>query len=177
MKDWRVAVAAVVATTAVIGAAQAITDTAFRYSTPQVGFFSINPVAMTSDSSAMDYARDALALTREGGGSACFGTGANLPQGARMTTLAVWFKSDDIGADPTFSIVRQRHSDGALVIVAEGTGVDDTQLRKQATATIESDLGTIDNSTYSYAFRFCPFAIQNQFLGARIRYTYRNAGD
>jgi hypothetical protein len=176
MKDWRVAVTGVAATIAVIGAAQAITDTAFRYSSPQVGYFSINPMAMTADSSTVVYDRGPSSISHDVGGAGCFGTGVNLPQGARMATLAVWFTSDNQD-DPTFSIERQRLSDGALVTVAAVTGVDDSQTRQLATVTIESDVGTIDNSRYSYAFRFCPGSFVDSFRSARIRYIYRNAGD
>ena len=177
MQDWRIAVAAVVGTVALIGAAQAITENAFNYSSPKVGFFSINPAAVTSDSSFMDYLRDATSLSREGGTVACFGSGVNLPQGAKMTNLVVWYQSDEVGLDPEFLIQRQRHSDGTLETVAQVVGHDDTQARKAATVAVASAVATVDNATYSYAFRVCPSAIQNAFHSARIRYTYSNAGD
>ncbi len=132
---------------------------------------------MTSDQSFMDYVRTSTSLSREGGAAACFGTGVNLPEGAKMTTLAVWYQSDDVGADPEFSIERQRHSDGTLETVAHVVGQDDSQTRKLATVTVASTVATVDNQRYSYAFRVCPIAIQNVFRSARIRYTYSDAGD
>ena len=177
MKHWRIAVAVVVATIAVIGAAQAITDNAFNYSSPKVGFFSINPVAVTSDSSFMDYSRDATRLSREGGTAVCFGSGVNLPQGAKMTNLVVWYQSSDVGLDPEFFLQRQRHSDGTLQNIAHIVGHDDTGLRKTASVVVASTLATVDNVNFSYAFRVCPSAIQNTFNSARIRYTYTSAGD
>ena len=177
MKHWRIAVAVVVATIAVIGAAQAITDNAFNYSSAKVGFFSINPVALTSDSSLMDYSRDATRLSREGGAGECFGGGVNLPQGAKMTNLVVWYQSSDIGLDPEFFLQRQRHSDGTLQTIAHIVGHDDTGLRKTASVVVASTLAAVDNVNFSYAFRACLSAIPNTFNAARIRYTYTSAGD
>jgi len=177
MKDWRIAVAAVVATTAAIGAAQAITDTAFNYSSPTVGFFSINPAALSSEDSFMDYSKDASRLSRDGGNAACFGAGVNLPHGAKVTTLSVLYDSSDVGLDPEFFIQRQRHSNGVLETVAHSIGHDDTGLRRAVTITVAANVAAVDNVNYSYAFRACPGVPSNTFRSARIRYTYSNAGD
>ncbi len=178
MKDWRVAVAAAVATIAVIGAAQAITETAFNYSSPKVGFFSINPVALTSDTSLMDWEKDSTRLSREGGQAKCFGAGVNLPQGATLTNVMVWYHSDEIAQNPQFSLQRQRHSDGVLQNIAQLVGTDHSSLRASVSVAVDpSNLTTIDNARFSYAFRVCPISIQTSFFSARIRYTYSNAGD
>ena len=154
MKDWRVAVAAVVGTIAVIGAAQAITDTAFNYSSPQVGYFSINPVALNSDSSLMDWEKDSTRLSREGGSAKCFGAGVNLPQGAEVTNVMVWYHSDEIADNPQFFLQRHRHSDGALQNIAVLIGTDHSSPRASVGVAVDpGDRATIDNARYRYAFR------------------------
>src|SRR4051794_25879480 len=107
MRDWRIAIAAAVGTAALIGTAQAITDTTFTYSTPRTGFLGINPTALASLDSSNAYSNTVVQLTTTGSPS-CFGTGINLPQGAKVVTIVVWYKSG-AGTDPIVLFSRQRY--------------------------------------------------------------------
>src|SRR3954467_7184372 len=79
--------------------AQAVTDTIFKYTNPKNGYYSIHPMAMAPDGT---FTAGAYINSYNSGtvtGSGCFGTGVNLPQGATMTGLTVWFRSNS-GSDP-----------------------------------------------------------------------------
>ena len=72
------------------GAAQAITDTVFRYSAPKTGYYSIHPAAMAPQKSTLNYeinySDGALYISTI---NSCHQTGLNLPQGAKITSLRV----------------------------------------------------------------------------------------
>jgi hypothetical protein len=174
MQDWRIALAAAAGTAALIGTAQAITDTAFNYSTAKVGYHGINPDALRPEFSGTEYASRAEQLSYSSGGS-CFSTGLNLPHGAKMQTLVFWYSSGN-GKVPTVQIARQQSStgqmSGALVV-----GNDNSGTRKQASGTVPPSVAVIDNALYTYALVWCAASTDNIFYGARIRYTYTNAGD
>jgi hypothetical protein len=170
MRDWRIAVAAVVGTAVLIGTAQAITDTAFNYSTPKIAFLSINPAAMVPGNSGMQYISDAddLRLTADGNG--CFGTGVNLPQGAIVQSVVVWYSS---GAGiPNVGFVRHHFDNTGMTEGYFLNAGSNTGQRTQVGAT----LATITNDLYSYIFQWCPSTTDNHFHNARIRYTYNKAG-
>ena len=55
MNNWRFTLTVIAATTAIIGTAQAVTDTAFKYSTAKTGYFTINPGDLIPNSSDATY--------------------------------------------------------------------------------------------------------------------------
>src|SRR5689334_18036604 len=106
MKDWRIVVIALVATTAAIGTAQAITDSFFLYSSPRTGYFTISPAALSPDADGADYI-----IGFSGGAklqmnsNRCFVTGVNLPQGAKITQMRVFYTTG--GTNPHVRLYRE----------------------------------------------------------------------
>ena len=112
--NWRAVV--VPASTAVLvalllsGAANAITDTVFRYSTPQTGYLALpaNVFTPLDDSTAYSVTnRSQLRLDTDD--FACFVTPVNLPQGADMTNLTVWYQNQS--ATLAVSLLRNTNLD------------------------------------------------------------------
>jgi hypothetical protein len=174
MRDWRIAVAAAVGTAALIGTAQAITDNAFNYSTPKTAFFSINPAAMVPGDSGLQYMSDSDDLRLTAAGNGCFGTGVNLPQGAIVQTVVVWYSSG--AGSPNVGFVRHHFDNAGMT---EGYFLDassNTGQRTQVGVAIPTTLATIANDLYSYSFVWCPATTDNHFHNARIKYTYNKAG-
>src|SRR5688572_10772986 len=112
------------------GAAYAITDTAFTYSTPKNGYYTIDRMAMTPTN---DNAAESFSIqTGTGEGLTpgtthphCFNAAVNLPHGATIVRMHVWFSSVP-EADPEFSVLRQRLTDGQTVVVASIQTADDS---------------------------------------------------
>jgi hypothetical protein len=82
------------------GAAHAVTDTIFRYSTPKTGFVTIQSIAFNPDASGTAF-HSAIQLTLDVAGAACFLAPVNMPQGAKMSALQIWYKR----ATPNFFTV------------------------------------------------------------------------
>jgi hypothetical protein len=160
------------------GAAQAITDTVFKYSTPKNGNFTIDRMAMTpaDENAAANFSIETgngqgLRAT----GPQCFNAAVNLPQGATIVRMTVWYSSVAEG-DPDFFVLRQRLTDGQTDTVITSTGADDSGQRKTLNADANATFATVDNVRYSYGFGAC-LAQLDKFYAARILYTYTNAGD
>ena len=160
------------------GAAQAVTDTVFRYSTPKNGYFTIDRMAMTP---ADTDAADNFSIETGNGqglranGPQCFNSGVNLPQHATIVKMTVWYSSVAEG-DPDFFVLRQRLTDGQTDVVIMSTGADDSGQRKTLNANADVNFTDVDNVRYSYAFGAC-LAQLDKLYAARIHYTYGNAGD
>ena len=166
---------AIVSATAV---AQAATDTIYKYSTPKIGNFSINPFAMSPTEDGVDYSTQFIAggFIRLSSGTGCFSTGVNLPNGATMTRLTTFWTSG-AGPKPGYTILRHTLSDGATVIVATGNVNDDTGTRKPFSANIDATAALVNNNQHSYTFVICMGGLNDAFHGARVSYTYTSAGD
>jgi hypothetical protein len=160
------------------GAAQAITDTVFRYSTPKNGYFTIHVMAMTPDSnaSANDYLIDVGGTLSTGTANLCFVTGVNLPHGATMTRLAVWYTSNG-SSIAVVNLVRETLANGTTnVITIPDTG-DGSGTRTLSNTVIPNNaLAKVNNAQYAYGFGIC-LGNGTVFHGARITYTYNTAGD
>lgn len=159
-------------------AAYAVTSDVFQYSTPQTGYFSIDRMAMTptDDPAAADFTIDIT--SGEGlstGVTHCFNSGVNLPEGATIVRMTVWYSSV-AESNPAFSILRQKLVDGQTDVVAFKNGNDDSGLRKTLTANANVSFAAVDNTRFSYGFRACIGQL-DAFYAARIQYTYTNAGD
>lgn len=171
--------AAIVGALLVSGTAQAVTDTVFQYSAAKTGYYSISPMslAFAGDGGNADKAffiqTNSVVRPTYGG---CFLTGVNLPQGAVIKQLSVWF---DTGASPNFipSLTRLNFATGSLDLLAIANVGSNTPARKQINlAVTNASFGTVDNATYSYGFQVC-IGPNDAFYAARIMYTFTNAGD
>ena len=99
----------------------------------------------------------------------------NLPNGSRITQLAVWYSSP-AGSDPYVYLHRTRLSDGATgPLIPTGELFDDTDTRKLAVIPLIGGSSLVSNTGFAYAFGFCP-GTGGAFGGARIAYAYNNAG-
>jgi hypothetical protein len=161
------------------GAAQAITDTIFKYSAPKTGYFTIDAMAMAPDgtSSADDFSITwATGLFTSTNGP-CFNSGINLPNGAHITAIVVFYKSAAT-SDLDVTVLRKKLSDGTANTLAGQAIPDDSDARAFASIPLSSTPANlvIDNAHYSYGFGVC-LGDGDTFYAARIRYTYSNAGD
>ncbi len=162
------------------GAAYAITETAFTYSTPRNGYFTIDRMAMTPTN---DNAADSFSIqTGTGEGLTpgtthphCFNAAVNLPHGATIVRMQVWFSSAS-ESNPDFSILRQRLTDGQTDVVATVATLEDGAVRKLASANANASFAAVSNAQYSYGFAACIGQL-DAFYAARILYTYTSAGD
>jgi len=101
----------------------------------------------------------------------------NLRQGARITQLAVWYRSV-AGSDPTVHYVRTALADGSTSsLLTSGAIADDTGARKLAVLPLVGGLSLVSNIGFQYGFGVCPGLTGAEFNGARIAYTYTSAGD
>ena len=159
------------------GVAQAVTDKIFQYTTAKTGYFAIHPMAMVPDGaeSASTYhvGWNGAGLHTTGGG--CFSTSVNLPNGTTMTGLAIWYSSGT-GGNPQMVILRYKLADGTSDFVADKVFADDSATRNEGIAPINATFAVVDNAHYAYGFGTCLNA-NDSFYGARIAYTYTNAGD
>jgi hypothetical protein len=157
------------------GAAHAVTDTVFKYTNPRTGFFTIDPMALTPDPDFRTYTTSYNAGNLTGTG--CFNTGVNLPNGATITALTVWFASG-ASSDPSFFFVRRDLTTGNPDTFVNGVSVhDDSTARKGHTFKIPNTAIAKVDGVHSYGFGVCFPDATNSFLGARVAYTFTTAGD
>jgi hypothetical protein len=110
------------------------------------------------------------------GNALCFNTGVNLPNGATMTRLSVWYTSG-ASSNPFVQLVRHTLADGTSNVSAFQTIIDDSGTRKQRNLTIANNsLAKVKSGPYTYGFGVC-LGSDTVFHGARITYTYNHAGD
>lgn len=161
----------------VSGVAFAVTSPDFTYSAAQTGYLTLGPMAMTPDdsNSADDYLINPLHLYNDSTTGACFVTGVNLPKGAILRNLTVYFTSDNIG-DLQVSFFRTRLANKAFVALINKQPVENTSSYVRVSYPFPPALSTIDNAAFAYSLRVC-LADGTTYSGARIQYTYRTAGD
>ena len=176
MKNWRITAAAIVGVIAAIGTAEAITDTAFIYSTAKTSWVSINPSDLAPDQNGVSYHITPAELFVTATTTSCFEGGVHLPQGATITQVAVWFRSS-VGSDISVALDRMSLVDGILATVAVASPHDDSNFRKQINIVPQAANAVVNNGLYRYSFVVCPNSIANAFYGARIAYTFKSAGD
>jgi len=161
------------------GAAQAITDKVFRYSTPKQGFVSLDPAGfvpltnVAADAYAIYYVYDGAISTSAAG--SCFGTSVNMPHGAKIKTLTAWYQKR-----VRVSLFRHKAADGS----ASSTAIADktfasaqTTVQEETVAITDPALQTINNRDYSYAAVICLPHTDDYLFGVRLAYTYTTAGD
>jgi hypothetical protein len=157
------------------GAAHAITDTVFRYSAVQTGYYSINVAALVPSVAGADYAVSANTSSIQSSTMSCYETGVNLPDRAKMTGVTVWY--DDSGSGIVTNLIR----------INLNTGLNDNLLSKINNSSggnrvarlypLSGAIATINNKGFSYALAICMTHNTAKFYGARITYTYNSAGD
>jgi hypothetical protein len=158
------------------GAAQAVTDTVFKYSTPKTGYLAFAGNAFTPlDDMTGFYVNNRRELRVKADDFVCFATPVHLPQGADMTSLAVWYRNQT--ATLTVSVLKATNS-GVFSEIAkrnlpQGAGA------LLATKSIAGAAAIIDNQRSHYWLEYCATdgSTDSQLNSVRITYTYMNAGD
>jgi hypothetical protein len=159
------------------GAAHAVTDTVFRYSTPRAGFLAIPATAFTPLNNSNDYYfENRFALRQDTNASACYGAAVNLPQGADVTVLTAWFANQ--GGTASVKFVRQLHTGFLKDLAIRPLPATATLLNQQLSKAITAPDGVIDNINNAYWVEYCVQNGLNTILfTVRIAYTFTNAGD
>jgi hypothetical protein len=159
------------------GAAHAITDSVFRYATPQRGFLQLDPagfIPMTNEgpgSYRIFYVYNAFIQTAVDG--ACFSKSVELPDGAKISAVNVWFETR-----ARVSLYRHEPAAGGSTVMADETFHSaQTRVRPGTMSVSNPALRTVDTRNYSYALIVCLPHTDDYFFGARVNYTYANAGD
>jgi hypothetical protein len=143
---------------------------------PKTGWYAINPADLVHDTGFGTYNISTQSLSA-GAESQCFLAGVHLPHGAQITRVTMWYQSASGSLDISFFFDRTKFTDGAGARVAFALTSDDSNTRKQVSASVPAAVATVDNSDYRYTFYVCPTSSDNRFHGARITYLYSNAGD
>jgi hypothetical protein len=160
-----------------IGAAHAVTDTAFNYSAPKTGFYVIESVEMQPNQSGTqwqnDFLGDGLRVTT---GTGCFAAPLHLPNGAILTHAYLYYASGN-GGNPSFVLLRKKLLDNTIGTIGGLTVADDTGVRKAAALPVTASMAAINNGAYSYLLSVCMSSSNDVFYASRIHYTYANAGD
>ena len=160
------------------GAAQAITENVFRYSSPKTGWYGMNPMAFSSDGTpgATEYFIQWPDFLRNiGSGTHCFNTGVNLPHGARMTRFSAWY-STDAANSVRVSLFRAGFADDALSGLLSQLNSTDTSATRVGMS-LAPGIPEVQNSQFNYSVGVCMDRSSDRFYGARITYTYTTAGD
>jgi hypothetical protein len=158
-------------------AAQAITDTTFRYTTPRIGYLQIPPAAFTPTNTNYFLANSGQTIGPAMAGTACFYAPINLPDAATLTRLTFWYTRAN-GTQFDLVVYRQRMSDGDLdSVFAPSAAVTGTDRQARSVDVADQEVEVVDNRDYNYWIRFCAESSGTFFYGARISYSYTNAGD
>jgi hypothetical protein len=105
-----------------------------------------------------------------------FNTGVNLPHGATMTRLSVWYTSGG-NSNPLVQLLRHALANGSFNLIVSGSIVDDSGARKQKNFAIaDTPVAKANNAQYAYGLGVC-LGSDTKFHGARLTYTYTHAGD
>lgn len=156
--------------------ASAITSNVFRYSRRQTGVFSINVAALSPAFSTTTLERF-IAIGEISAGSGCFNAGVNLPRGARMTRLTVWYASN-VSEGMIMRLFRSRYTAPAGEFIVDSHTTDASGTRVAKTFALSGPATKVNNNAFSYGFGVCfDGSPNNRFYGARLTYTYNLAGD
>lgn len=152
--------------------AAAITDSKFQYSTEQQGFYSISPMDMSPDgntTAASPWFSSWYNTSLTGNG--CFQTGVNLPTGAKIIEVRVWYIKSAY-----LQFYQTKLADGSSSNVVSTTYGDGTGTTRASGTTTLATPVTVDNRNLFYGFGIC-LNTGDVFQGARIYYKYDTAGD
>jgi hypothetical protein len=156
---------------------EANADDTFKYDRAQVGWLSISPIALGpwKSTAPSGYTKSPGELATPDAG--CFGTGVYLPHGATITSAVVWYSTTTSGV--FFEIALHRHdlASGEVNEFAHGIFFDHSGKRANGFMSFVDRPAAVVDQRFDYSFSYCFGGGGGKFLGARIRYTYTNAGD
>jgi hypothetical protein len=163
---------------AVGGAAHAITDNVFRYSTPQTGFINVPPTAHVPQYYADQYAYQNNGVLKVLTNTlTCFRAVLYLPDKATIREFSVWYSNS--GGALSLTLLRNENSEPGEQIASKvlaDTGSVNTVAR--AKKTISGAGSRVDNEHYGYWIQYCAQnSLNSGLFNVRITYSYTNAGD
>ena len=146
--------AAIAAVFSLTGAAQAVTDSVFKYSAQKIGSYSISVVEMSPQSYGNVFSIDFFHGRLYGGG--CYTTGVHLPQGAKITFLTVYYRGGNNG-NLAFYLLRTRVSDGRVDRLVSRVIQDNSSTRKNDSNGVASQVATMASGR-GFAVQWAPSA-------------------
>jgi hypothetical protein len=160
--------------------AKAITDTVFRYSTPQTGHFMIPPAALNATTDFPPYRNEGFRLTNLGtSAQTCLQAPVNLPQGAVIKSIRIWYGRQTSNATffADLKRVRLTATGPSTLPPIAGSGDDEPPINDGFSVIVyDAAAHTVDNRLNLYYLELC-IASGAVFYSARIDYTYDTAGD
>jgi hypothetical protein len=156
------------------GGAHAIVEKAFRYETAQTAYLALAPAAFVAHDNTHDYFNDGISL----GGAVddtCFSAPVILPQGAKITQLAVWNAKNSM-IESTVVLGRNAPLDHTLVILARLHPENTNGVTELSKVGVPASKQVVNNTNFVYYVAQCLMSGEI-FYGARIAYTYTSAGD
>ena len=159
-----------------VGTAYAITSGSFKYSSTKTGYVSVSNMDMIPDgnNTTITYFNSWTGgLSDPGDG--CFNAGVNLPQGAKVKSITYTYDSST-GSNFFGRFVRMNLDSGNGVDIIDSVSpTNDTGNVAHVTASVHSNQQGVDNKRFAYGVGVCPGS-DGTFYGAKIKYTYKNAG-
>jgi hypothetical protein len=158
------------------GAAHAITDTAFQYSTPHRGYLGFPPAAFAPGNGGNTFYNvfNSGTVLQVANNQTCVNAPVNLPNRATMTDLFVRYGKTTGTAEIT--LVTSEYSTNAATILLDVSLADTSNQPTNIGRSISNAAAKVDNGHNSYWLRFCADN-STYFNNMRIGYTYTNAGD
>jgi hypothetical protein len=164
------------------GVALAATDNVYRYSTLKTGYLTLLPAAFTPADTTKDYVNNGIAIRPlTAGQQHCWSAPVNLPQGAKMTALALYYQLEN-GDSALVQFYRKRLSDGVGSLpVNQALALTGGAYRGANFPITDASVQTVNNGQYGYSLFVCftenGAGTSSIFHGARVTYTYTHAGD
>ena len=163
-----------------IGIAHAISSNIFQYTTPQTGYLNLSPMAFSPEDAA-DAAHFAISppfwISKDAGANnVCMVAGVHLPEGARVKSLTAWAASD-VDQGVQVRLMRANPASGTANGLVGVISHDTSQNRFAMSAAAPGATAVINNQHFGYGVHVCINSTPSLFFGARITYTYSDAGD
>jgi hypothetical protein len=158
------------------GAVKAATEPDFTYSQPQTGHLQLPTPAFAPITSTAAWSQDGRDLSPSANTNTCFLAAVNLPEQSRIVRVSFWYLRET-GTAYSVQLFRNRVADGTIQpLINAAPAVSSTRTGMNA-AIATPALRVVDNLRYSYMMLVCTDSALNSFGGARITYSYTDAGD
>jgi hypothetical protein len=112
---------------------------------------------------------------------ACFSSAVELPQRSKVKRVTFYYASpagDDFYGDFTRKTMKDVDAGDYLPdedMANRAEPEDDSDQPTAVSRRVFDDMEVIDNANHEYVLNACP--LSGRFFGARVKYTYRTAGD
>jgi len=157
-----------------VGTAYAITSSSFKYSSTKTGYLSVSPMDFIPDSPNTTYFTSWTGGLTDSGDE-CFNAGINLPSGSKVKQITFYYSSGP-ASDFFGRFIRMRGPIGTGIdITGFATPGNDTGTPSSITRNVGAANQNVNNNQFSYGIGVCP-GTDGEFYGARVKYTYKNAG-